>query len=129
MESRAPYHAEAPKGPRNLTAPLAAWLRTQGFTVTEQTQPQCAVVGAHWLGQLGERFQLTYFWQCGPLPDATCWLEVRYPGQAHAEVLFTPQHVRRLRDARLLLTNCVRYHNARLLARIAADFQKLASTP
>jgi len=120
MEDRAPYHAEAPKGPRNLTAPLAAWLRTQGFTVTEQTQVHCAAVGGHWLGPLGERFQLTYFWQSGPLPDATCWLEVSYPGQAQAERLFAPQHVRRLREARLLLTNCVRYANARLLTRMAA---------
>ncbi|MGI4866134.1 MAG: hypothetical protein ACRYFZ_19575 [Janthinobacterium lividum] len=120
MEDRAPYHTEVPKGPRNLTAPLAAWLRTQGFTVTEQTQPQCAAVGAHWLGPRGERFQLTYLWQNGPLPDATCWLEVRYPGQAHAEVLFTPQHVRRLKEARQLVNGCVRLYNARLLASLAA---------
>jgi len=120
MEARASYTSEAPKGPRNLAADLAAWLRSKGFTATEQAHPSVVTVLAYWLGPQQERFELTYSWQSGPVPSATCWLTVRYPGQPQAETLFTAQHVRRLREARLLLTNCVRYANARLLARMAA---------
>ena len=116
MEARAPYHTPAPKGPRNLARPLAAWLRTQGFTALERELPHYAAVDAHWTGPRGERFQLDYAWSSGPVPSATCRLTVCYPGQAQAEFLFTPQTVRRLRDARLLLTGNQRYANARLLA-------------
>jgi hypothetical protein len=116
METRAPYHTATPKPPRNLAEPIAQWLREQGFTLTEQTQLHCAAVGGHWQAPRGERFQFTYFWQNGPLPDATCWLEVLYPGQPQAERLFAPQLVRRLRDVRLLVTGNVRYANARTLA-------------
>jgi hypothetical protein len=120
MEAQAPYHTEAPKGPRNLAAELGAWLRTKGFTATEHQHPGTVTLLAYWLGPQYERFELSYCWQSGPVPSATCWLMVRYPGQPQAETLFTAQHVRRLREARLLLTNCVRYANARLLARLAA---------
>ncbi len=116
MEARAPYILAASRGPRNLAAELGAWLRKQGFTATEQAHPSTVTLSAHWLGPQQERFEFTYYWQSGPVPSATCWLTVRYPGQPQAETLFTAQHVRRLREARLLLTNCVRYANARLLA-------------
>lgn len=117
MEGRAPYQLpSAPRGPRNLAVPLAAWLRTQGFTATERAQPRFATVEAHWLGPAGERFELTYTWATGPVPEATCRLRVLYAGQAQFETLFTPQQVRRLQEARLLLLRCVRYANARLLA-------------
>jgi hypothetical protein len=120
MEAQAPYHTEVPKGPRNLATELGAWLRRQGFTATGHQHPGTVTLLAHWAGSQHERFELTYCWQSGPVPSANCWLTVRYPGQPQAETLFTAQHVRRLRDARLLLTNCVRYANARLLARLAA---------
>ncbi len=113
MESRAPYHA-APKGPRNLAAPLAAWLRTLGFTATEQYQG--TTLAAHWLSSRGERFELDYTWVAGPSPDATCRLRVSRAGQLHYETLFTAQRVRRLKEARLLLLGNVCLHNARLLA-------------
>ncbi|WP_201979289.1 hypothetical protein [Hymenobacter rubidus] len=115
MEAPAPYHT-ASKGPRDLSAPLAAWLRTQGFVATEQVRPTMATVAAHWLGPQGERFQLEYAWVSGPVPSATCWLTVQYPGQPRPETLFTGQLVRRLREARQLLLGSVRYANARLLA-------------
>lgn len=119
MEARAPYHA----APRNLARPLAAWLRKLGFTVSEREQAHFAAVEAHWVGPAGERFQLDYTWATGPVPDATCRLDVLYAGQGRAEVLFTPQKVRRLKEARLLLLHCVRYANARTLAALpdAAD--------
>ncbi|MDO7853182.1 hypothetical protein [Hymenobacter convexus] len=119
MEAPAPYHA-APKGPRDLSAPLAAWLRTQGFTAVEQVRPTMATVAAHWHGPQGERFQLDYTWLSGPVPGATCWLTVQYPGQLQPETLFTGQQVRRLREARQLLLGSVRYANARLLAPIVS---------
>lgn len=119
MEDRAPYHTTAPQGPRNLTAALAAWLRTQGFTATEQQYPTLATVAAHWLGPQHERYELDYTWSGGAHPGATCRLQVRYPGQAQPETLVAAQHVRRLQEARQLLTSCVRYANARLLARLA----------
>ncbi|MGI4760557.1 MAG: hypothetical protein ACRYF0_07625 [Janthinobacterium lividum] len=116
MEDRAPY-ASAPKGPRNLAAPLAAWLRTQGFTATEQHYATLATVAAHWISLRFERFELTYTWQAGPSPEATCQLQVfSHQLGPQVEPLFTAQRVRRLREVRLLLTGNVRYANARLLA-------------
>lgn len=128
MEDRATYQTEAPKGPRNLARPLAEWLRTQGFVATEAAQPIWATVQAHWLGSQGERFELGYTWASGPVPESTCRLRVHYAGQLTPEVLFTAQAVRGLKEVRLLLLGNRRYDAARLLARIAADFQKLAST-
>jgi len=119
MEDRAPYHTAAPQGPRNLAAPLAAWLREQGFTATEHLRATLATVAAHWVAVGGERFELSYTWALGPAPDATCTLRVLYPSSVWVETLFTAQRVRRLKDVRLLLTGNVRYHNARLLARPA----------
>ncbi|MGI4759583.1 MAG: hypothetical protein ACRYF0_02665 [Janthinobacterium lividum] len=118
MEARAPYGE--PQGPRNLAAPLATWLRQQGFVATEQLLDTLATVRAHWVAVGGERFELTYTWAAGPVPDATCTLRVLYPNSVWAETLFTAQRVRRLKEARLLVSNCVRLANARLLARPAA---------
>lgn len=117
MEERAPYHTAAPKGPRNLAEPLAAWLREQGFTATmRQASPTYALLEACWQGSRGERFQLDYTWASGPVPESTCRLQVGYPGQLALEPLFTAQRVRRLKEVRLLLLGNVRYHNARTLA-------------
>jgi hypothetical protein len=116
MEDRATYHTLAAKGPRNLAPQVAACLRELGFTATEHTHPGAVTVLAYWLGPQQERFELTYAWQSGPAPSATAWLTVRYPGQPQAEALVAPQHIRRLRDARQLLTSNVRYANARTLA-------------
>lgn len=120
MENRAPYAmpAAAPRGPRNLTVPLAAWLRTLGFTATEQPYATLSTVAAHWLGPRGERIEFSYIRQAGPVPDATCQLQVCWPGQPPAK-LFGAQRVRRLKDVRLLLLGNVHYHNARLLAKPA----------
>ena len=116
MEDRAPYQTQpAPQGPRNLAAPLAAWLRKQGFTAAEY---HGTTVVAHWTGSRGERFQLDYDWVGGESPDATCRLRVRHAGQSLYDILFTAQKVRRLEDARRLLTGNVCYYNARLLAQL-----------
>ncbi|MGI4873400.1 MAG: hypothetical protein ACRYFX_19755 [Janthinobacterium lividum] len=117
MEAQAPYHA-APKGPRDLAAHVAAWLRKHGFTATEHERPHEVTVLAYWEGPQHERFELTYAWVSGPVPSATCWLTVRYPGQPQTETLFTAQHVRRGSDVRRLVGNCVRLANARLLAKL-----------
>jgi hypothetical protein len=113
MEAPAPYHT-APKGPRNLAEPIAAWLRTQGFEATERQYETMATVGATWLGPWGERFELGYIW-VPRYASATLQLQVRWPGR-EPENLFGPQQVRRLRDVRWLLLGNVRYANARLLA-------------
>lgn len=120
MEAPAPYHT-APQGPRDLSAPLAAWLRAQGFTAVEQARSVSATVAAHWHGPQGERFQFDYSWVSGPVPGATCWLSVQYPGQLQPETLFTGQQVRRLREARQLLLGNVRYANACTLARLTTS--------
>ena len=112
MEARAPY---GQPGPRNLAQPLAEWLRAQGWVATEQALPAMHTVEAHWYGPQQERFELTYAWQAPPHGDATLRFRVLRYGQL-PELLFAAQHVRRLKDARLLVSNCVRYANARLLA-------------
>jgi hypothetical protein len=117
MEAPAPYQTTL-QGPRDLSAQLAFWLRTQAFTALEQVRPGSSGLVAHWLGPQGERFQFDYAWVSGPVPSATCWLTVHYPGQLQPESLFSAQNVRRLQDARQLLTGCVRYANARTLARL-----------
>lgn len=120
MEERAPYHTQpAPSGPRNLAPQVAACLRQLGFTATEHEHPHEVTVLAYWLGPQQERFDYTYCWRGGPVPQATCWLSVRYPGQPQAEALFAPQHVRRLREARQLLLGNLRYANARTLATLS----------
>lgn len=124
MEARAPYHA----APRNLARPLAAWLRRLGFSVLEQEKPQFAAVEANWIGPRGERFQFAYSWSAGPHADATCRLSVLYAGQGQFETLFTPQKVRRLKEARQLLLGCVRYANARTLAALPDAVNVLADT-
>jgi len=76
-------------------------------------------VRAHWVAVGGERYELTYTWAAGPVPDATCTLRVLYPSSVWVETLFTAQRVRRLKEVRLLLLGNVRYHNVRLLAKSA----------
>jgi hypothetical protein len=113
MEAPAPYHT-APKPPRNLTAPIAAWLRTQGFEATEQAGDEQATLTAIWTGPRGERFGVSYLWS--PRYDGTVLsLQVAYPGQTQTEMLIAAQQVRRLRDLHLLLLGNLRYANARLL--------------
>lgn len=111
-----------PRGARNLAVPLAAWLRTQGFTANEQLLPLYAAVVAHWVGPRGEYFLLEYEWVAGPgVATATCRLRVLYAGRSQFEPLVTAQKVHRLKEARLLLLNCVRYANARTLAASTAS--------
>ncbi len=119
MEDRAIYYTlQTPTGPRNLAPFVAAWVRTQGFTATEATQPHLATVSAHWIGTRGARFELDYTWASGAFPESNCRLRVRYAGQLTADVLFASQHVRRLKEVCLLLLGNLRYAGARLLASI-----------
>jgi hypothetical protein len=115
MEARAPYHT-APKPPRNLAEPVAQWLREQGFTATEQQHETMVTVEAHWIGPVGDRYELTYTWVTGPVPDATCQMQVTWLG--FSLKLFGAQRVRRLKEVHLLLLGNVRYANARMLATI-----------
>ena len=114
MEERAPYHTPAPKVPRNLAAPIATWLREQGFAVEERQYEGMATVAAIWIDSRGEQFQLCYIWTAR-YASATLQLEAYRLGWA-TQNLFGAQQVRRLRDVRLLLTGNVRYANARTLA-------------
>jgi hypothetical protein len=114
MEDRAPYHTLAPKVPRNLAAPIVAWLREQGFTVIERQYEGMATVGATWTGPRGDCFELAYIW-VAHYRSATLQLQARWPGQ-EPHNLFGSQQVRRLRDVRLLVLGNVRYANARTLA-------------
>ena len=114
MEGRAPYHSAAPKLPRNLAAPIAEWLRAQGFVVEERHYEGIATVAAIWLDCRGEQFQLCYIWTAR-YASATLQLEAARLGRP-TQNLFGPQQVRRLREVRLLLLGNVRYANARLLA-------------
>jgi hypothetical protein len=114
MEDQAPYHRPAPKPPRNLAAPIAAWLRTLGFTATERQYDGQSTVGATWLGPRGERFELAYIW-VAQYASATLQLQARWPGQ-EPHNLFGSKQVRRLREVRMLLLGNVRYANARTLA-------------
>jgi hypothetical protein len=115
VEDRAPYHTPAPKVPRNLAAPIATWLREQGFTVTERQYGEAmATVGAAWYGPRGDRFELAYIW-VAHYRSATLQLQARWPGQ-EPHNLFGSQQVRRQRDVRLLMLGNVRYANARTLA-------------
>ena len=117
MKDQGPYNA-APRGDRDLSAPLAAWLRTQGFTALERAQPGFVTVAATWLSPRLDRFELTYTWQRTPAgpAEASCHLRVCYADEWELTTLFTAQRVRRLKEARLLLLGNVRYANARLLA-------------
>jgi hypothetical protein len=115
MEDRAPYHTPALKVPRNLAASIAAWLREQGFTVTERQYDEAmATVGATWTGPRGECFEFAYIW-VAHYCSATLQLQARWPGQ-EPHNLFGSQQVRRLREMRLLVLSNVRYANACLLA-------------
>jgi hypothetical protein len=114
MEAQAPYQTPAAlKGPRNLAAPIAAWLREQGFVVEERQYDGVATVAAIWIDSRGEQFQLCYIWTAR-YASATLQLEAYRLGRA-TQNLFGPQQVRHLREVRLLLLGNVRYANARLL--------------
>ena len=119
MEGQASYHA-APRGDRDLSAPLAAWLRTQGFEALERAQTDFVTVSATWLSPRHDRFELAYTWQrtAAGHAEATCCLRVCYAAEWDFTTLFTAQRVRRLSEARLLLLGNVRYANARTLARV-----------
>ncbi|HEX8659201.1 MAG TPA: hypothetical protein VF690_16800 [Hymenobacter sp.] len=110
--------APALRGDRDLSAPLAAWLRTQGFTAQEEAQPGMATMAAHWINLQLDRFELAYVWQRAPAGHAvaTCRLQVLYAHEWDFTTLFTAQRVHRLRDVRALLLGNVRYANARQVA-------------
>lgn len=113
MEARAPYHA-APSGPRNLTAPVAAWLRELGFTATEADHGPIATVEAHWQSPEGLRFYLDYQWSA---LKATVSLALYYPGERNPLDLIRSQHVGRLREVRRLLHGDARFRAAWLAAK------------
>jgi hypothetical protein len=120
MEGQDPSNTPAPRGDRDLSAPLAAWLRTQDFIALERAHADFVAVAASWLSPRHDRFELEYIWQRVPdgHAEATCRLRVCYAHEWDFTTLFTAQRVRRLSEARLLLLGNVRYANARTLARV-----------
>jgi len=114
MEARAPYHAAAPNGPRNLAAAIAAWLRGLGFATTEATYGPLAVVEANWQSPEGLRFYLEYHWSA---LRATVALVVYQPGERYPLDLVKEQYVGRLREVRHLLHNDVCFRAAWQLAK------------
>lgn len=114
MEARAPYHAAAPSGPRNLTVHVAAWLREQGFTALEADHGPLATVEAHWLSPAGHRFDYCYQWS---QLKAIVSLTLYYPGERQPLDLVRGQHVGRLREARRLLLDDARFRAVRQAAR------------
>ncbi|MDB5268022.1 MAG: hypothetical protein JWP58_1062 [Hymenobacter sp.] len=120
MEDQAP-NQPAPRGDRDLSVPLATWLRTQGFTALERAQADFVTVAASWHSPRHDRFELDYTWQRTPAghAEATCRLRVCYAAEWDFTTLFTAQRVRRLSEARLLLLGNVRYANARTLALVS----------
>lgn len=123
MEDQAPYQPtpRAQPGDRDLSAPLAAWLRTQGFEALERALPGFVTVAATWTSPRRDCFELAYTWQLQPAghAEASCRLRVCYAAEWDVTTLFTAQRVRRLSEARLLLLGNVRYASARALAQLA----------
>ena len=114
MEARAPYHAAAPSGPRNLTVHVAAWLRGLGFTALEADHGTIATVEAHWQSPEGHRFDYYYQWS---MLKAIVSLTLYYPGERNPLDLIRGQHVGRLREARRLLLDDERFRSVWLAAK------------
>ena len=104
-------HNPAPgTGPRNLTVPLAAWLRRMGFTVIEQGGAAPTALDAVWMQAPGTGYQLTYLAHGGVLR-----LLRHSPAQPN-QVLVESANVQRLREARLLLCSSTYYADSRRAA-------------
>lgn len=113
MEERAPYGQPAPAS-RNLTAPLAKWLRGLGFSVLEQGGTLPTSLAATWRASDGLLYEVSYafaqhegvFQLLARQDDAT---------QPHHGLVHKAQ-VKRLREVRFLLLSNTFYREARQAA-------------
>lgn len=110
--------AAATPTPRNLTVPLAAWLRRLGFTVLEQGGVRPTALGATWVDAQGV-FSFIYVYSA---TGATAHLE-HFHDNGYTHTLVALHQVRRLREARFLLLNNVAYDQARQAALAAGTLQ------
>lgn len=113
----APAAAQGPAAP-NLTAPLAAWLRRMGFTAMEYAGGWTDTVQASWYTEAGHRFQVEYVYARATTGLGTFRLWF-YPASSRMpDALVADITVRRLKQARYLLTQNHAYalHRATALA-------------
>ena len=110
-------------GPRNLTVPLAAWLRKMGFTVLEQGGTVPTALAAAWKPFLARwTYELTYCFRPGltgivRLTKTTPndWAHLSGYFQKDVAVLVELAEVNRLREVRLLLLSNFSYAEARAI--------------
>lgn len=125
MEAAAPY-AAAPRGPRNLTLPLAAWLRRMGFAVLEQGN--AGATGTWAVPDCSWRFQLTYAYSAegGGILQLLELSDEHRPG---VKVQVQTAHVARLRECRFLLLSNAAYADARRAALAAGTLLPAHAQP
>ena len=129
MEDRAPYGQPAPPpGPRNLTVPLAGWLRRMGFLVQEQGGVVPTALQATWRAPDELLYQVSYAFEphvggIFQLLAHTDNLVVVHRGLVHKA------NVHRLREARFLLLSNIFYATARQQALDAGTLQPARLTP
>ncbi|MGI4762518.1 MAG: hypothetical protein ACRYF0_17535 [Janthinobacterium lividum] len=100
----------APKGPRNLTVLLAAWLRRMGFVVLEQGGMESTALEASWRAPDGLLFQASYHFT--PAAGGTFQLLASVP-PAPTRGLVHQAEVNRPREVRFLLLSNTFYREAR----------------
>lgn len=128
-----PTPSAAPAGFRNLTVPLAAWLRKMGFTVTEHGWPAPTALTATWTepasvaGPGGVRYTLDYCFVAGAGALRLVRTPAPAPG-AQLHVLVEGAWVGRLKEARYLLLSSQSYQLSRQRA-LAASALPSTSTP
>ena len=111
MEEQLPLAPPAP-GPRNLTVPLAQWLRKMGFLVTEQGGAVPTGLHAAWRALDGMLYSVIYVFV--PAAGATFQLMASpNPLRGPYNPLVLMAEVKRLREARFLLQSNVFYAAAR----------------
>ena len=99
-------------GPRNLTLPLAAWLRKMGFLVTEKGGAAPTALEAAWRGPDGLLYQVSYAYAAaaGGIFQLLACFDSAY---VDPQGLVQKAEINRLREARFLLLSNVFYAEAR----------------
>ena len=129
MEERAPYGLPAPApGPRNLTLPLAQWLRRMGFLVQEQGGVSPTALAATWRAPDGLLYEASYAF--APTSGGIFQLLARADNALLPHYgLVQKAEINRLREARFLLLSNVFYADARKAALTAGSLQPAHATP
>lgn len=111
------------KGPHNLAAELAAWLRKMGFTVLEQGGVVPTALEATWRAPDGLLYQASYtFTVAGGVFQLLAYTSHLSPAADYRGLVHKAE-VNRLREARFLLTSNVFYAEARKAALLAGTLQ------